>query len=363
MVENFFKSQTPASALKSGIVVKYILAWGTVVAPSAGDHLVYFEPFCGKGKYDDGSESTPLLVLRAAASHRQLRRKLITIFRDIEEEHCRVLKQHIADLPEARRLGHYPVVICEEVDSALARHFATTPLSPTFAFLDPIGFKGVSLELVDSLIKDWGCDCLFFFNYNEVNRWLRAPGVAPHIDALFREARAEALRSVVSGISSVRRESLVLDALRAGVLDGPADYVQTFRFMNPSGSRTSHYLVFATKSFKGYEIMRDVMAKASSYTQDGVPTYVYTSKPPAPSLLDRLVLEDLKDDLAARFAGQDVTVRQVFETHSVGKRFVLPNYKWALRELESGGRVAATPPAEMRRKNTLADETRIRFPR
>ena len=360
---DFFAQQSPASALKSEIVVKYLVAWVRVVSLGTGRHVVYFDPFCGPGRYRDGSLSTPLLVIEAVSRDTNLNAKLLTVFRDADESYCKALRENIAAFPETRNLHHPPVVFCEEVNETLAKHFAETPLSPTFAFLDPMGFKGVTLDLVDSLIRNWGCDCLFFFNYNEVNRWLKAPGVAPHIDALFRSARAEALRSAVLGLRSGAREKLVLDTLKEGILDGPAEYVQTFRFMNQTGSRTSHYLVFATKVFKGYEIMRDVMARASSYSQGGVPTYVYTPKPPEASLFDSLVFEDFKDDLVGHFAGKTLTVRNAFEKHSVGKRFVLPNYKRALLDLERAGRIEANPPADNRPKNTMGDDVAVRFPR
>lgn len=44
-----------------------------------------------------------------------------------------------------------------------------------------------------------------------------------------------------------------------------------FCFKNESGTRTKHHLIFVTKAFKGYEVMKDIMAKASSSREQGVP--------------------------------------------------------------------------------------------
>jgi three-Cys-motif partner protein len=361
--KGFFREQREASAIKGDIVAKYLVAWGFVVAPRAGDRVVYFDPFAGPGRYEDGNKATPIVVLEAAAGHPQLKKKLISVFRDVSKEHCEALRKNIRDASGIDDLSHPPVVICEEADLGLASHFSQQDLRPTFAFLDPCGFKGVTLDLVNSLIKDWGCDCLFFFNYNEVNRWLAHEGVAIHIEALFGAARAERLRAEANGLRPAQREELVLGTLKAGLLAGPGEYVHSFRFMNTKGSRTSHYLVFVSKSFKGYEIMRDIMAKASSYKQGDVPTYVYTPRIPRPSLFDALILEDLKADLVREFAGQRLAVRELFERHSPGRRFILPNYKTVLRQLEAEGRVDAAPAADKRKRNTLGDDVVLIFPR
>jgi len=42
----------------------------------------------------------------------------------------------------------------------------------------------------------WGCDCVFFFNYNRINAGINNPGVKKHMDALFGEERADALGGV-----------------------------------------------------------------------------------------------------------------------------------------------------------------------
>jgi three-Cys-motif partner protein len=47
--------------------------------------------------------------------------------------------------------------------------FASRPIIPTFAFIDPYGYKGLSLGLVHAVLKDWACECLFFLNYNRIN--------------------------------------------------------------------------------------------------------------------------------------------------------------------------------------------------
>src|SRR5207248_10024637 len=63
------------------------------------------------------------------------------------------------------------------------------PNGSTFLFVDPFGYKGLSLQLVNSVIKDWGCDCVFFFNYNRISM-----GQIGRASCREREYRREGIR-------------------------------------------------------------------------------------------------------------------------------------------------------------------------
>lgn len=64
-------------------------------------------------------------------------------------------------------------------------------LFPPSFFVDPWGYKGLSLKLVSAIIKDWGCDCVFFFNYNRVNMGVNNDSIKKHMISLFGEERLE----------------------------------------------------------------------------------------------------------------------------------------------------------------------------
>ena len=73
-------------------------------------------------------------------------------------------------------------------------------------------------------------------------------------------------------------------------------------------------------------------------------------------------LDELEGLLLKDFAGRTLTVDQIYESHSVGKRFIRKNYKDVLLEMEDAGRIEAYPSSEERRKQTMADRVRITFP-
>ena len=77
---------------------------------------------------------------------------------------------------------------------------------PSLVFLDPWGYKGLSLDLVDGTTKDWGCDTILFFNYNRVNMGLNNPAVVERMTAIFGAERFRVLRQKVTRLASLKRE-------------------------------------------------------------------------------------------------------------------------------------------------------------
>ena len=60
------------------------------------------------------------------------------------------------------------------------------------------------------------------------------------------------------------------------------------------------------------------------------------------------------------FAGQTITMIDIYEQHHVGKRYIKKNYKDALLQLEAEGKITAVPAK--RRKNTFGDDVKVTFP-
>jgi len=235
-------------------------------------------------------------------------------------------------------------------------------LIPTFSFIDPFGYKGLSLGLVQGAIKDWGSDCVFFFNYNRINAGISNELVDEHIDALFGAERAARLRAVVKGCSPVQREALVLEHLAQALKELGGRYVLPFRFRNDKGTRSTHHLIFVSKHVKGYEIMKEIMAKESSTHDQGVPSLEYSPADASTPLLFSLQrsFERLADELIKTFAGRTMTMIQIYNEHQVDTPFIKKNYKDVLLSLEAKGQIETEP--SKRRSGTFGDDVSVTFP-
>jgi three-Cys-motif partner protein len=370
---SFFDEQKEQSLVKARIVEKYFWAWAKVIIGvlkrqeqkqrlSKKLKLAYIDLFAGPGRYQDGSESTPLRVLEMAIQETDFRERLITLFNDVDTNNTQSLQNNINLIPNINQLKIQPAIRNKEVGEEIVKSFEDFKLYPTLFFVDPWGYKGLSLRLINSVVKNWGCDCIFFFNYNRINMGLGNEFVKSHMDALFGENRAKQLRQELQPMTSKDREITIVEEICAALKEMGGEYVLPFCFRHENGNRTSHHLIFVSKHVRGYEIMKEIMAKESSTTEQGVPSFEYNPATKFQPLLFELSrpLDELTDMLLDEFAGQTMTMIEVYQRHHIGKRYIKKNYKDALLKLEAKGKITAEP--SKRRKNTFADTVRVTFP-
>lgn len=364
----FFEERQEQSYVKARIVQKYFDAWSNIVVQTATRYrdgkIAYIDLYAGPGRYKDGAASTPLLVIESAINNPRVRDHFVAYLNDMDKNNSQTLAEEIAKIPNVNTLKHPPVIGNDEVGADAEKYFAETSIIPSFTFFDPFGYKGLSLKLVNGVIKDWGCDCVFFFNYNRINAGISNSTVKMHIDALFGEDRANKLRVRVDGAKPGLRLEMVLEELSLALREMGGKYILPFRFKNEHGKLT-HHLVFVSKSFKGYRVMKDIMAKESSTAEQGVASFAYSPADETMPLLFGLSqpLEGLQKSLLDEFRGVTVPFEALFEAHSVDKPFVERNYKDALLALEAAEKIAVTDPdGKKRRSGTFANRLIITFP-
>lgn len=372
MVEtSFFDESREQSRIKSRIVTKYFGAWAKVIIPTVKvreKRLAYMDLFAGPGRYGDGTPSTPVIVLQAAVKDADLREMLVTLFNDKDANNVQSLSETIDAIPGIDKLKFKPRVENLEVGQDIVNAFQRMRLIPTLLFIDPWGYKGLSLALIRSVLQNWGCDCVFFFNYNRINPGLNNDVVREHMNDLFGEERAETIRQRLAGLPPDEREHLIIEELSQALKETGASHVLPFTFKNEQGTRTMHHLIFATKNFKGYEIMKEIMARESSEKEQGVSSFEYSPASKQFPLLFALStpLDELEEMLLRDFAGQELTMKAVYMCHNIGKRYVRANYKRALTNLEAAGKLKTNPPADKRPTRhgdvTFADSVVITFP-
>jgi three-Cys-motif partner protein len=374
VADNFFDEQGEQSQIKAEIVSKYFWSWAKVIigAQKKNPHrsegrVAYIDLFAGPGRYRDGALSTPAMIIEGALKDADFCERLVAIFNDKDEDNSKSLEECLKNLPGIEKMKHQPKVYTGEVGEEIVAKFEKMQLVPTFFFIDPFGYKGLSLRLVNSVLRNWGCDCVFFFNYNRISMGLGNEAVEQHMDSLFGKQRADALRTrfAMQQISSGEREAFIVEEMCQALKEMGGQFVLPFRFRNEKGTRTTHHLFFVTKHFRGYEIMKDIMANCSSAREQGVATFEYSpADERQPSLYELLrPLDELEGMLLKDFAGRTLGIRDIYETHSVGKPFVLKNYREVLCRLEQDKKITVSPPCPPRRRGTLAEHAKISFPR
>lgn len=374
--KEFFKERTEQSAVKARITADYFRSWLVIMRVHArDDRLAYIDLFCGPGTYGSGQESTPLLVLRVALEKPEWRKMVVTIFSDKKQKYVDALRKNVEEkIPEIGLLKHRPEI--DRADAAqteILQYLENRTTVPIFMFLDPFGYSGLSIRLFRAILKNWGCEILFFFNFNRINSALRNPGVRERMDELFGAARVAQLQADLHGVrSALEKERIILSALRAALNEsGKNVYVLPFRF-RPTPKRISHHLVFCTKNAHAQKIMKDIMARDSSSHYDEVASFEFAPHVPveAPITGAEKPLQTLKKELVSRFAGRRLTVFRVYEEHNDGTPFTMKNYQDVLRELyydeqriDVFTKDEADLPKASRTKRAMSEEYIVRFRR
>ena len=362
---SFFDESKEQSRIKTRIVSKYFFTWTQVIVPKVksrgGTRVAFIDLFAGPGRYKDAMPSTPLRVLGSAAKDPILRNMLVGIFNDAHAPHARSLQEAIDSTPEFGQLKYKPRVGNYQVGPVIVEQLEDIEMVPSLLFVDPWGYKGLSLRLINSVLRHWGSACIIFFNYNRINSGLNNPTVKEHMDALFGVERATRLRTrlVHEKLKPLDRERMILKEISDAFREKDGRFFLPFRFWMENQNRISHHLLFVSKNFRGYHIMKEIMAKESSSFEQGVPSFEYNPRDyPLRFELSR-PLDDLEDQLLNDLAGRTLTMLQVYEQHSIGRPFRSTNYKQALWNLYDRGKIETSRKP---RKNTFADDISASFP-
>ena len=376
--DDFFEEQSEQSLVKATITAKYFDVWASIMINTqeknarqhkiSGDRIAYIDLFAGPGRYKDGSISTPIMILKKAISEERFRNRLATLFNDRDADNVQSLQKAIDALDGIETLNFRPQIEHNEVGEAIVKDFESLKLVPTLFFVDPWGYEGLSLRLINSVVKDWGCDAIFFFNYNRINMGISNPAVESHMRALF-EDQFDVLAEKVKGLPATEREVQVIESLCQAIKGYGTRFTLPFRFKNQDGTRTSHHLIFVSKDFKGYDEMKKIMYKESTSHEDGVASFEYNPRDllsEKQHLLFQLSapLGELREDVLRAYRGKTINLESLYKEHSVDRPFVIQNYKEVLKELLTENIIAAIgkggkPP----RKGSFAEQTIITFPR
>ena len=153
MGDPFFDEPEEQSRVKAEIVVKYFVAWSKIILENS-ERIGYFDFFAGPGRYKTGDKSTPLLILEHALASQDLTSCLVTVFNDANPEFTSTLEAEINALQGIDRLKYRPRVLTGESSDELIEHFEGIKTIPALSFIDPWGYKGLSLRLIRAVIKD-----------------------------------------------------------------------------------------------------------------------------------------------------------------------------------------------------------------
>lgn len=373
----FITPQRTTSAIKTKIVVEYFKRWASimwgVVKNKTPPRLRYVDLFAGPGKID-GVNSTPLLIIEHVISKPELCECVRALLNDEDAAYVEQLRSNLASLEGYERLKTPPRLRTGPVDEKLVEIFANSNNVPSFSFIDPFGYSGLTLKLVQALVSGFGSDMVLFFSFDSINRALTNDLVKAHIDELFGAKRADQLRKVVKKMKPDEREEILIEAfIEAVTEDLGYEYIIPYVIEKEDKDRTSHYLIFISKRDRGFKIMKEIMYKESQDKTQGIAKFGYVrqvsaEKTPLLHLMNT-PRSDFGRQLCADYAGQSLSrkaLREDFDKFQPRNLFVDRNWRDVLSELEVDGKITCDKPRSERKVQkgevTFGENTVVTFP-
>lgn len=348
--EQFFEHQSEQSMIKAQIVSKYFTAWSRIMCKNWSPSIPvgYVDLFSGPGIYQDGNESVPIKLIRTVLSENEFSNRFWFFFNDQDENNINNLKRTITEIDANGKLKGRIKYSARTIDEDYANEIAINTNGPILSFVDPFGYKGLTVDLVNKLIENNGSDCIFFFNYNRINMALSSNiKFDEYLEGLFGRQRVQKLKNELQGLTSAEREPIVLNALIETLKENSANYVLPFKFYRTDMKRTSHFIVFVTKHKLGCSIMKQIMYANSAKDVDGVASFEFQDSKNFGNRFEQLTifarpLDALCEEVYEICKQGNIQVKYICEKYDTdfSNHFVSRNVKDALIRLEEHNKIA-----------------------
>lgn len=346
---------------KHDILRGYLGAWFSIMSKQ-NRRILYLEGFAGPGIYEGGEPGSPLIALDTLIDHpiflKREETEFIFVFIEKDNSRFRSLNNEIQKYwlkKETKQPKNITVEvikddfkktvedILEQVDSP------NTTLVPTFAFVDPFGWAGVSLDLMTRLISFDRCEVLVTFMYDSISRFLKDPYVEKSLVEFFGTDKYKEFIELAGEERKSSLQKLFVNQLRekAGF-----KYMISFELISERG-KTEYFLIHGTRHQMGFTKMKEAM-----WTLDASGGFRFSARSrDKQSLFDKEPSESLKKDILQEFKGKEVNILAV-ESYVDKTLYLGKHMRESLRNLEIEGAITVT---NRNKKGTYPKGTLVKF--
>jgi three-Cys-motif partner protein len=350
----------PHTQAKHEILRRYLGAWFGILGQKI-PRIMYLDGFCGPGRYIGGEDGSPIIALKEAIKHTILLKSSEVVFFFIDEDSDRIehLRHEIALLPVPSNFkliietGEFHYILQQVFDLAAQ---VNSNLVPTFAFIDPFGFKGVPFDLISRLLKNPHTEVFINVMIDFVNRFIDHPDpqTQQHVVDLFGTPQAlDIIRSSGDRLATLRR-------LYLAQLQKHGRFVRYFEMRNDR-DRPLYYLFFASNHPLGHARMKEAFWKVDP--SSGF-KFSDTTDPNQLVLFEVDPSSDLAKLIFSEFNSKIVLVGKIHDYVENETSYTCSQMKKALGQLEERQQLCVCPckaDGKKRRRSTFPDNAFVEF--
>ncbi len=291
----FFEAKRPWSRMKDEILGKYLVPYLSKVK-MLRRLIVIVDGFAGCGKYDDGTDGSPMIISRTLQDFETNGGKAVGIYIEKDPECYTSLANMLAPFEK----NNTAITIKGDFET-LAKRLASLPTGlPMFLYIDPFGLKGLRFKQIEVVLRRaWiqSTEVLINFNYRAL---LREASAVPDLVAHVMDGK-EYEKILGSNIGSDEKESRIVE-LYKDKLRRYFDYVGSCP-VPYKDNKVKYHLIYATNHFDGLIIMNDIMYNA--YTRFYTDGRLFTDLPKQ----DKGDIDNLKEQVLAIIRDQKIITR------------------------------------------------------
>ncbi len=326
--------------VKHELLESYIGGWLSILG-RWHKRLLIVDGFAGRGEYVDGSNGSPVILLRKSEELIASKKvdSVVCGFVELDPTNFSNLKAVLTKTgqlyPNVHVYGPFNDSF-EQVANRLLE--ATSGKSvPSFWFIDPFGFTGIPFETVRQLMSLDRSEVFITLMLRDMSRFLARLGLEDTYDRLF--GSQDWRRIVQSNMSGEAKERSLRD-LYVSQLRKIGCKVTVFRVCMDDKLQTLYYMVHATRHPKGRWLMKDVMSRQGA---DGAFAYL-GPQDQVRRLQGTLIpvdsIGELRTQLVEKLAGRSIEFDQLLNECCDDNELRQPDYRKSLQQLRKEGSIA-----------------------
>lgn len=350
----------PHTEAKHRILKRYLQAWVPIMA-SQSRVLNIIDGFAGPGRYEGGDPGSPLIMLDAYLGHRD-RQAMgpVKINYDFIEIDARRVVHLEGELAAIAIPGNVSVTVTRGAFDEVMDHWLSSvpkgrQLAPTFAFIDPFGYTGHTLNLSSRILEFPRCEVLVYVPLPFIARFIHDPAVEPALNNLFGDDSWKAA-SEHRGKAAER----VLHDIFLAKLEAAAGLARSFQIAAGDRGWSGSTLFFGTGNLVGLRKFKEAMWAVDPL---GGLRFADSTNPHQMVVFDEPDFRELEAALHSRFGTDEFSVEDAENFVDLRTAFVATKHlrTKTLRPAEVAGRLTAFHPHKSLRRGTYPAGTLLRF--
>lgn len=349
--------------VKHEILSKYLSGWIRILG--RWHKVCYFDCFAGRGEYEDDGRAmpgSPLIALETASRVKEkflYLREIVCFFIEKNKNNFENLNEVVNEEINAHPEKYDGITIIPPINDEFANvayeiiNQVGDRLAPSFFFIDPFGFSGVPFEVIKKILAFERTEVFITFMVRDVNRFLESSRHRRSLEVLYGMQNVRGILN--TDYAGLPIEQALLKLYRNQLHeDANVKYTLPFKVNADERLQTTYYLIHATNSPTGCELMKEIMYKAGTEGRFG-----YLGPAEGQMSLTRYDgLSKLKEFLLNRFRSRILTYRDLRYETLLDTDFVKKLYRKALLELEEEEKISISGKGP---RGGLQDGSRITF--